>query len=125
MGSDSGAGGIKPATLEVPYNGDLASDSTTKRYKGSLCKVMNVADIDNGNSFVTFAGLTTAMVNVCGILEEEQGTSGNYLPNNTTDLDMTYRKMTPLFPSTIIEAEYVQADAAGTGNLTHCNLRLL
>jgi len=108
-------GGIKPATIELPYNGSLDVDCVTLRYKGSLCKIMNVADIDNGNSFVTFAGLTTAMVNVCGILEEEQEITSNYLHNSAT-YAMRYRKITPIFPSTIIQAEYVQADKAAVAN---------
>jgi len=105
-------GGGKPATLEVLYNGSLAADSVTKRYKGSLVKFMDMDDIDNG-AFFTFAGLATVMENFAGILEEEQGITGNYLPNDGTKA-AKYRKMTPCFPSTVIEAEYGQTDAAGT-----------
>ncbi len=108
-------GGIKPATLEMLYNGDTDVDSVTKRYKGSLAKVVNLTDIDHGSDFVTWAGETTAMVNVCGILEEEQGITGNYMLDDAT-FAMRYRKITPIFPSTIIQAEYVQQDAAGTDN---------
>lgn len=105
-------GGNKPATLEVLYNGTLDADSTTLRYKGSLVKYMDMDDIDNGQ-FFTFAGLATVMENFAGILEEEHGTSGNYLPNDGT-YACRYRKITPCFPSTVIEGEYGQADAAGT-----------
>ena len=107
--------GFSPVPFDIMYNGDLAVDSVTVRYKGSLCKMMDYDDIDHGR-FVTFAGLTTEMENVCGILEEEQGITGNYLPDDA-DYGMGYRKMTPIFPSTIVEAEYSQADAAGTSNL--------
>ena len=107
--------GFSPVPFDIMYNGDLAVDSVTKRYKGSLCKMMDYDDIDHGR-FVTFAGLTTEMENVCGILEEEQGITDNYLPDDAT-YGMRYRKMTPIFPSTIIEAEYSQFDAAGTSNV--------
>lgn len=107
-------GGQKPAPIPLWYNGDLAADSTTLRYKGSLVKMMDYDDIDHGK-FFTFAGLTTAMENVAGILEEEHGTSGNYLPDDGT-YSVKYRKITPILPSTIVEGEYVQADAAGTAN---------
>jgi hypothetical protein len=56
------------------------------------------------------------MENVCGILEEEQAITDNYLPDDAT-YGVRYRKMTPIFPSSIIEAEYAQADAAATSNL--------
>lgn len=107
-----GAG--KPAALDLPYNGDLAADSTTLRYKGSLVKLMDFDDVDHG-FFLTFAGLATAMENVFGILEEEHGTSGNYLPDDAT-YGMTRRRITPILMSSVIRAEYVQADAAGTAN---------
>jgi len=107
-------GGAKPTTIELPYNGDEAADSVTTRYKGSLAKVMDDADDDNG-VFVTFAGITTAMLNVCGILEEEQGKTGNYLFNDAS-YGFAYRKITPVFPSTVVEAEYSRTDAAGTAN---------
>jgi len=108
-------GGTMPSTIEVPYNGDLAADSVTKRYAGSIVKVMDFDDIDHG-LFYTWGGLATIGENVCGILEEEQGTSGNYLPDDAT-YELQFRKMTPCFPSTIVEAEYAQSDAAGTSNL--------
>lgn len=107
-------GGGKPNALDIWYNGDLAADSTTKRYAGSLVKMMDYDDIDHGK-FFTFAGLTTAMENIAGILEEEQPTSDNYLPDATT-YGVRRRRMTPVFPSTIIEAEYGQTDLAGTAN---------
>ncbi len=106
--------GSAPAVIDVLYNGDLATDSTTKRYKGSLVKLMDYDDIDHG-TFFTFAGLTTGLENLAGILEEEQGTSDNYLPDDAT-YGVRYKKMTAVLPSTIIEAEYSQADAAGTAN---------
>lgn len=108
-------GGGRPSPIELPYNGELAADSTTLRYKGSLVKVMDYDDIDHG-VFCTFAGLATAMENIVGILEEEHGTSGNYLPDDGT-YGCRLRKISPIFPSTIVRAEYAQADAAGTSNL--------
>lgn len=107
-------GGGKPSAIEVPYNGDLAADSVTVRYKGSLAKIMDFDDIDNG-VFHTFAGLATEMENFTGVLEEEQGITGNYLLNDAS-YGMQRRKITPCFPSTIIRGEYSQADAAGTAN---------
>jgi hypothetical protein len=107
------AGGAPPP-IDLLYNGDLDADSTTKRYKGSLVKMMDYDNVDHGK-FLTFAGLTTAMENVVGILEEEQGTSGNYLPDDGT-YSCAYRKITPIFPSSVLEAEYARKDAAGTAN---------
>ena len=107
------AGGMPPP-VDLVYNGDLAVDSVTKRYKGSLVKMMDVDDIDHGR-FFTFAGLATTMENVAGILEEEQGITGNYLLDDGT-YSAAYRKITPLFPSSVVEAEYARADAAGTAN---------
>jgi len=107
-------GGGKPATIELPYNGTLASDSTDKRYAGSLVKLMDFDDVDHGG-FATFAGLATAMENFVGILEEEQPATGNYLPDATT-YGMTLRKITPCFPSTVILGEYTRKDAAGTAS---------
>jgi hypothetical protein len=107
-----GAG--KPPALELPYNGDLAADSTTTRHKGSLVKLMDFDDVDHG-AFLTFAGLATAMENVFGILEEEHGTSGNYLPDDAA-YGVQRRKITPIFPSSVIRAEYVQADRLSAAN---------
>lgn len=106
-------GGSKPSPIELPYNGDVAVDSVTKRYKGSFTKLMDIDDIDHGGAFHTFAGLATAMENFSGILEEEQGITGNYLPDDAA-YGMQLRKITPCFPSSVIRAEYAQADAAGT-----------
>jgi hypothetical protein len=108
------AGGGEIAPIDLWYNGDLAVDSVTKRYKGSLVKMMDVDDIDHGK-FFTFAGVATVLENIAGILEEEQGITGNYLPDDGT-YSVGYRKISPIFPSSIIEAEYAQKDAAGTAN---------
>lgn len=109
-------GGNKPATLELPYNQSLAADSGAVGYKGSLVKIMDFDDKDNG-MFWCPASLATAMENVGGILEETvaNATGEGYLPNDAT-YGMVRRKITPLFSSTVIEAEYTQADAAGTAN---------
>ena len=107
------SGNVTPVPIDVWYNGTADTDSVTKRYVGSLCKMSNW-ETTHGN-YVTFAGNTTAMEGVCGILEEEQPTSGNYLPDSTT-YGCAYKKMTPLFPTSVIEAEYSQYDAAGTSN---------
>jgi hypothetical protein len=104
--------GSAPAQIELPYNGDLAADGTTTRYKGSLVKFMDIDDIDHG-TFFTFAGLTTEMENVCAILEEQH--TASYLPDDGTK-EISLFQMTPFDPMTIIEAEYVQKDAAGTAN---------
>ncbi len=109
------SGNVTPVPLDIWYNGSLAVDCVTKRYKGSLVKFMDYDDIDHGR-FATFAGLTTEMESLCGILEEETPTSDNYLPDATT-YGVRYRKITPIFPSSIIEAEYSQYDAAGTANV--------
>jgi len=107
-------GGSKPQPIELPYNGDQDVDSVTLRYAGSLAKVVDGGEINTG-VFVTFAGDGTAMEGIIGILEEEQPITGNYLFDDTT-YGFTYRKITPVFPSTIIEAEYSLKDAAGTAN---------
>jgi hypothetical protein len=106
--------GGQPAPIDLLYNGDLAVDSVTKRYKGSLVKMMDHDDVDHGK-FFTFAGVATALENIAGILEEEQGITGNYLPDDGV-YSVGYRKITPIFPSTVIEAEYSPKDAAGTAN---------
>lgn len=108
------SGAVAPVPIEVYYNGDIAADSETKRYAGSLVKMMDYDDIDHGQ-FYTMGGLATEGENVCGILAEEQGTSGNYLPDDGT-YGMILRKMFPLLPTSIVRAEYGQKDAAGTAN---------
>jgi hypothetical protein len=108
-------GGQKPMPIKVPYNGSLAVDCVTKRYKGSVVKAMDFDDIDHG-LFFTFGGLATIGENVAGILAEEVGTTGNYLPDDAA-YSTPYKRMIPCFGSTVIEAEYAQADAAGTSNL--------
>ena len=109
------SGGPKPAPMDLFYNGSLAVDSVTKRYKGSLVKMMDYDDVDHGQ-FLTFGGLTTACENIVGILEEDQPITGNYLPDDAS-YGMTKRKITPLLQSSIVRAEYVQQDAAGTATL--------
>jgi hypothetical protein len=107
-------GGHQPMPIDIHYNGDADIDSTTKRYKGSLCKFMDfVGDVDHGTGFVTWAAETTVYENICGILEEEQGTTGNYLPDNAT-YGLVTKKMTPIFASTVIKAEYARTDPSGT-----------
>ena len=105
-------GGGRPSPILLPYNGSLDVDNATVRYKGSLVKRMDFDNVDHGG-FATFAGLTTAMENFMGILEEKDDGTGNYLPDNTS-YGVRLRKVTPCFPSTIILGEYARADAAGT-----------
>ena len=106
--------GSMPPPVDLLFNNDLAADGTTVTYKGSLVKMMDIDDIDHGK-FLTGAGLATALTNVAGILEENPGITGNYLLDDGT-YSAVYRKITPLFPSSVIEAEYAQKDAAGTAN---------
>jgi hypothetical protein len=107
-------GGNKPAPIDIHYNGDADIDSTTLRYRGSLCKFMDfTGDVDHGTNFVTWAEDATTNENIAGILEEEQPITGNYLPDDAS-FGLVTRKMTPVFSSTVIEAEYAQADPAGT-----------
>lgn len=105
-------GGSKPQPIELPYNGDIEIDSTTLRYKGSLVKLHDIDDFDEG-VFCTWAGDSTAMENIIGVLEEEQPITGNYLMTDAT-YGFRYRKITPIFPSTVLEAEYARKDPAGT-----------
>ncbi|MHC4585989.1 MAG: hypothetical protein ACYS3N_15785 [Planctomycetota bacterium] len=107
--------GSGPPPIEVHYNGTIDADSVTLRYKGSLVKVMDINDVDNGY-FFTFGGSTTALENIAGILAEDQPITGNYLPNDT-DYGITTRKMWPIFPSSVIRAEYARTDKAGTATL--------
>jgi len=103
-------GGGRPSPIELPFNNDLAADGSTRAYKGALVKVMDFDDVDNG-SFVINALVATAMENVIGILEEDV-TSG-YLPNDAA-YGTPLKKITPVFPSTVILAEYARKDPAGT-----------
>jgi len=105
------SGGLPPIPMELFYNGEAAQDSVTLRYKGSLVRVMDY-DVTTNGLFLTWAGELTRMENIFGILEEEQPTSGNYLPNSTT-YGMTRRKITPILPSTLIRAEYSRIDPTG------------
>jgi hypothetical protein len=105
-------GGSKPQPIELPYNGDQDVNSVTRRYKGSLAKVVDGGEINTG-VFVTFAGDGTAMEGIIGILEEDQPITGNYIMTDST-YSFRYRKITPILPSTIIEAEYRATDAAGS-----------
>lgn len=105
-------GGGKPMPIEMFYNGELAADSTTKRYKGSVAKLMDFDDNDHGG-FATYGLLATAMENVVGLLEEEQSTSGNYLPDDAA-YGMQVKKISPCFPSTVVRAEYAQSGPDGT-----------
>ncbi len=105
-------GGSKPQPIEMFYNGDLDVDSVTKRYAGSLVKIMDIDNADHG-VFACWGGLATVLENIVGILEEEQGITLNYLPDATT-YGMKIRKITPIFPSTVIRAEYVQKALDGT-----------
>lgn len=107
-------GGNKPESILIHYNGDLDVDSVTRRYAGSFVKLMDIDNVDNG-WFFTFGGLATALENTVGILAEDQTTSGNYLPNDA-DYGMATKLMYPIFPSTVIRAEYGRTDAAGTAN---------
>lgn len=110
-------GGQKPATIEVPYNAQVAADGGLLVYKGSVVKQMDFDDIDHG-FFFTFGGAATVGEGVCGILNEEVPlAAGNgYLPDDGT-YEMVYRKITPCFGSTVVQAEYAQLDAAGSSNL--------
>ena len=104
------AGGPKPSPIDLYYNGEDAADSTTLRYKGSLVKI---ADGNNAaGRFLTWAGTATLYENLFGILEEEQGTSGNYMPSDTL-YGMVTKKITPLLPTTIVRGEYARTDPAG------------
>ena len=105
-------GGNKPEPIDIHYNGDLAADGVTLRYKGSFVKLMDIDDVDNG-WFYTWGGNATALENTVGILAEDQPITGNELPNTATN-GMTIRKMLPIFPSTMMRMEYAQADSAGT-----------
>ncbi len=105
------AGGMKPAAMEMFYNGTVAADSITKRYKGSLVKVMD-HDTAAGRQ-LTWAGGTTLYESLFGILEEEQGITGNYEMNDA-DFGARTRMVTPVLPSTMVRAEYAQNDPAGS-----------
>jgi hypothetical protein len=108
------AGGSKPSPMNLFYNGSVSADCVTKRYKGSLVKL---TDEDNANGqFCTWGGDTTLYESLFGILEEETGLTGNYLPDDTT-YGMVTKKITPLIPSTICRAEYAQNDPNGTSVL--------
>ncbi len=104
-------GGPKPEAMEMFYNGTVAADSVTKRYKGSLVKVMD-HDTAAGRQ-LTWAGGTTLYESLFGILEEEQGITGNYEMNDA-DFGARTRMVMPVLPSTMVRAEYAQNDSAGS-----------
>ncbi len=107
-------GGHRPMPIPIHYNGSAGADCVTVRYKGSLCKFMDfTGDVDHGTGFVTWAGETTAYENMCGILEETTALTGNYLPDDGT-YGLVTKKMTPIFDSTVIKAEYARYDSSGT-----------
>jgi len=108
------SGGPKPSPLNLFYNGDYEIDSTTKRYKGSLVKVTDTANAEG--MFLTWAGDSTQYQSIFGILEEEQGITGNYLPSDAL-YGMKTRKITPILPSSIVRGEYAQTDPSGTAIL--------
>ena len=108
--------GIVPAPFDVIYNTNCDGSGTTARYKGSLVKAQDHNDEDLGR-FFTHAGETTAMENVCGILEEDVAVSATYVLNVASGSGNWVRKMmSPVLPSTILEAEYMQTDEAGADN---------
>lgn len=109
-------GAIQPSPFDIIYNTDLAASGTNARYKGSLVKAMDHDDVDNG-LFFTFAGLATAMEDVCGVLEEDVAASTTYLMNVASGSgNFVRKKMTPVTGTTVLEAEYSRKDAAGTDN---------
>jgi len=105
-------GGNKPEPILIHYNGTVDADSVTLRYAGSFVKLMDIDDVDHG-WFYTWGGGATALENTVGILAEAQPITGNYLPDSAT-AGMTKRLMYPIFPSTVLRAEYGRTDAAGT-----------
>lgn len=121
-------GGSKPQPIELPYNGDQHTNSVTRRYKGSLAKVVDGDEIDEG-VFVTFGGDGTPLENCIGILEEDQPITGNYLMTDGT-YPFRYRKITPIILSSIIEAEYraknvangTTSDTGASGNAASATL---
>ena len=111
--ADSKFNGTEPIDVPIIYNGDLAADGTTTRYRGSLVKLMDFDDIDNGN-FATFAGLATAMENVVGYLAETLTDGGGCVLPNKASTDYVRKKMVPITNSTMMLAEYSRVDDAGT-----------
>ena len=105
--------GTAPIDTPMIYNGDVGADGTSTRYKGSLCKLMDFDDIDNG-TFVTFAGETTAMENVVGILAEDVTSGGSCVLPNDASADFVRKKVIPICNTTLIMGEYGRVDAAGT-----------
>ena len=104
-----------PPVMDLFFNKQLATDGGAA-YNGQLTKIMDVADVDHGR-FITSAANATATLNHFGILQEDivAATGAGYLPDSTT-YGMVRRKIQPVLPSSLIEAEYVQKDRAGTDN---------
>ena len=105
-------GTTPPAPFDMYYNTDTAADGSTARYKGSLCKVQDWEDA--GGYYVTHAMQSTAFENVVGILEEDVAASTTYRLNFAAGTSIAYapvrKKIQPVLPSTVLEAEYVQTD---------------
>ena len=108
--------GQAPSPFDIVFNASLAADAGAGAYRGGLVKIMDFDDVDHG-VFVCPAALATATENIIGILEEEVAneTGAGYLLDDAA-YGFVRRKITPIFPTTVIRAEYVQADAAGTAN---------
>jgi len=107
--------GTAPIPIDMVYNTDLAAAGSTTIYSGSLAKIMDYDDIDHGR-FVTFAGNATALENIVGILMEECVSGGGTQLMDASSVNLIRKKICPILPTTLIEAEYVRSDRAGAAN---------
>lgn len=109
-------GGNTPPAMDLYFNAQVAADGGDKVWSGALTKVMDIADVDNGRFLVPNHAATRGL-NIFGIIQETVGAAATdgYLPTDTT-YGMIRRKITPVFPSTLIRAEYMRQDQEGTAN---------
>ncbi|MBU1456904.1 MAG: hypothetical protein KKD01_19490 [Proteobacteria bacterium] len=106
-------GTTPPAPFDFYFNTENSADGTGARYKGSLCTLQDWEDADGLQA--TNALETTAFENIFGILEEDVAAGTTYRMNVAAATGTPVRKkIQPVLPSTVLEAEYVQTDVAGT-----------
>jgi len=109
------AGGGKPAPLNMFYSSDTDADGGSIRYKGSLAKM---ADWNTATGIMaTYAGETTAMEGIIGLLGESVTAATESYMLNDAAYGATTKKIYPLLPSSVVRGEYSQNDPAGTTNL--------
>ena len=109
--------GTAPVPIEMFFNTDISGAGGSAAYKGQLCKLPDGNDLDEGR-FVVPSTVATALENLVGILAEDVAAATTYSLNYGAGAGYPVRKkIFPITNSTLLRAEYSQADAAGTSNI--------